>query len=393
MFDPSTAIIQDAKVTFLGVEFNTTGDIKDKPDRASETVTLGDGSRYAMTNGQGFDISVPIVGTIPDMLRILQLFYATRFGRALAPSSFVVSALDLSSDVLTVNNHPFTTGDAVTPRWDETGPTASGGFAKHTAVWVHVIDSNTFTLHRSQADANANTNKINFTAAGIGDLLICGQLTLKVSRRAGGDGVARTYKNVAIMKLPTITLAGGKRFFSGELVFRAYPALGSVPTDGAAAFYTETTEAFTSPSWDATKILGAQQLTIQTDGASPWDNIANEMGVELSFEPQVKPQASGVWPRASDQMSGFKVTAKIVPLGFGVSDYAALVNEVLGKQLKGVTLFVYDGLFDWFLYGATLVSTEAVQFSYENRVLPALTFEALRNPSAPNYPPYGVALD
>lgn len=88
-----------------------------------------------------------------------------------ATPTFLPGAINVGSDEITVNDHPYATGDQV--YWDSTGalPTVAGdALASETPYYVAVVDVNTITLHRSAAGAEATppTDQINFTGTGGG---------------------------------------------------------------------------------------------------------------------------------------------------------------------------------------------------------------------------------
>jgi len=77
------------------------------------------------------------------------------------------SAVNTSTEVITVNNHSYATGDAVI--YNNGGGASIGGLTSGALYYVRKTGANTFTLHPTLADANANTNTINLTGTGNND--------------------------------------------------------------------------------------------------------------------------------------------------------------------------------------------------------------------------------
>lgn len=76
------------------------------------------------------------------------------------------------TDVVTVTGHTFQTGEMATvyPAADATLP---AGLTANKPYFIRVIDANTFTLHATDIDAQANTNVVDITSTGTGTFYIC----------------------------------------------------------------------------------------------------------------------------------------------------------------------------------------------------------------------------
>ena len=83
------------------------------------------------------------------------------FAGGLAQAFTAVAA----TDVCTATAHGFVTGDMVSVFSSATLP---AGLASNVIYYVRAIDANTFTLHRTSVDAQANANIVDITDAGTG---------------------------------------------------------------------------------------------------------------------------------------------------------------------------------------------------------------------------------
>lgn len=390
-FNPAQRISLDAYPAFRGVPFHAKDKISDKPMRKAERFMLANGREVAFAGDVGYEAEVPVVSPFATLLPFFQQFSAMRYGQVNAPHSFLVESVDLTSNVVTITAHPFLTGDILYPRWEETPPTATPVLAAGTAIYVFKIDANTFTLHADSSAASAGTGAQDFTALGTGAWWLAHQFPLVINRRSG---VARTYLNAAVQKLPMLKLNGGQLFWDGPMAWNCYPKIGAAVSEANAAFFTEAPAAYTSPAWDGSAVLTAQNLTLSWGGSAPWASFFGEEGVQISFEPKwaSKGIGNGVFPRTADILEGFKVTAKVKPIGITVPQLAALFAEQLGSQLSLANdLVITVGGKTITLYGAVIPDPQATIFSVKDSVSPELTFEALGNATSDNRPPFLIA--
>ncbi len=79
-----------------------------------------------------------------------------------------INSVDTSGETVTTeNSHGYTTGDAVTLYSPGTIP---GGLSSSTTYYVKVTSNTTFSLHNSQADAEAGSSSVDLTGAQSGDV-------------------------------------------------------------------------------------------------------------------------------------------------------------------------------------------------------------------------------
>jgi hypothetical protein len=115
------------------------------------------------------------------------------------------SAVNVSTDVITINNHPFETGDRLTYTQDIA---PIGGLTTATVYYAIRIDTNTFKLATNLSNANAGT-AINLTSIGSGSShsLQGIQATATVQHSAGAvTGVTITDSGSAYASTPTLTI-------------------------------------------------------------------------------------------------------------------------------------------------------------------------------------------
>src|SRR3989449_3027516 len=107
-----------------------------------------------------------------ENLSVLWPYASTVLGSLIAPQSQAVTGLNTATDVLTITPHGFATADPVLLHVSTGGalPTSAPQVDSLTTYYVRAIDANTFTLHPTAVDANANTNPVNFSVAGTGTL-------------------------------------------------------------------------------------------------------------------------------------------------------------------------------------------------------------------------------
>lgn len=390
-YNPTLPLRLDAYPVFRGTSFHAKGNITDKFMRDADRFTLQSGREIGFSKSVIGDVTVPVVAPVATLVPLLQYYSSLRFGMAVAPYQFLVETINTTTDIVTITAHPFAAADAVYLRAEETFPTlGTGSLDNGTVYYVGNITTNTFKLYTNSTHATAGSGAslVDFSAAGTGAMWVAREFPLVINRRSG---VARTWLNAAPIKFPSLTANGGKLFWEGDLGFRAYPKIGGAIADGLAAFYTEATAAYTSPTWDASGILTTQTLTAAWGGSAPWSAMFGENGAAITFEPQLKEQGNGVWAHVTDSLEGFKCTIRLKPIGITVPQLAALFTEMPGAQLTANNLVLTFGGYTWTFYNATLVTPKEVIFSAKDTVSPELEFEAFGNATSDNKPGFLIA--
>ena len=387
-FDIADFTSLDAYPAYRGVNLHAKGNIEDDPEREAKDFALQNGRMINYAAGILYRLKVPVVAPLASLIPLYQHLAKTRYGSAIAPAMFLVEAINTTTEILTITAHPFVDEDVVYVTWGETAPTLSAGsLSRTTAYYVNNLTADTLSLHPTANDASANTAAINFTAAGTGGFWLTRQFPLVVNRRTD---VARTYLNAMPVKYPGLDLNGGELFWNGNLEWACYPKRGAAVADAAAAFYTEGSAAYTSPTWDTAGILTSQDVSLAW-GAAPFDAFFGEEGVSLSFEPQFAKKGNGIFPHATDILTGCKVTAKVKPIGLTVPQFMALFAEQLGAQLTSNNMVITVGGYTITLYAAQLKSPKSLTFSQKDGLCPELEFEAMGNATSDNKPPFLIA--
>lgn len=372
-YDPANTVIISGHTEFRGVAHHAKGDVTETPIRTMETFKLGaSGRKVSQVKTIGYEVTVPIVAPFADLVPILKHWSQSHFGRALAPHQYLISEVDGTG--IAVTGHTLANGSAVYLCWDEVAPTISGGALSKTTVYYFRADgANAGSLHLSEADANAGDDPINFTGAGVGGFWLAHEFPLYVHRRSG---VKRTYHNAVVKKLPTIKIVGGEQVFSGDLVFRVYPQIGSAPSSGSAAFWTESNNVYVPATYDPNSAITAGPLNAEW-GAAPFDDMLSENGWTLDLEPTVKEFGNGIWPEVSGRLTEFKATVKGTPMGITRPQYEARVAEILGAHLALSTFSLWFG--DSWLFtfeGMGLSEQSKTMLSTENAHIGELTWVA-----------------
>jgi hypothetical protein len=391
MFNPADLKNITGHTTHRGVSHNARGDIREEPIQPRENFRLtATGRNKKLVSQLGFRISVPIVAALADLIPLLQTYQNARFGRVMGPEMLRVSALNLATNVITIEDHGISTATEVMVAVDEAAPTlASGSLSTSTLYYFRAADADTGTLHPTANDATNNTNPIDFSAAGTGDWWICVQRTLTLHRNTG---VKRTYRNVIVERFPTLVAGGGKLIMTGDLVFRALPGWGYSP-DGTdtVPFYSEANEAYTPPAWSSGATLTGPALTDAAWGASaPWSGIRSEGGWQFEFAPTLSDLDDGVWPAGAMILDEFAVTAKGRPLGITKPQYDAAMAEDLGALVTGDDLEVTFAGYTLTLKEAIL-DPAATIFSPTNRMVSELTWTAHGAGGTDMAPPFTIA--
>lgn len=179
-----------------------------------------------------------------------------------------ISSVDTGTEIITWStNHGLTTGELIT----STGGTWPTGVTANAAYYVNALTATTFALYTTYADAIANTNKVNLTAAGSGTRTMR-RLVLATKINEGLDATtpfqftAATTTITAIAKL-NFTLANANLIQATTIL--GGPSIQSMPTVPASS---TTTTVTASPAADN---VGA---------TFSWTNLASASVYQLQFQ-------------------------------------------------------------------------------------------------------------
>jgi len=315
-----------------------------------------------------------------ENLSVLWPYASTVLGSLIAPQSQAVTGLNTATDVLTITAHGFATADPVLLHVSTGGalPTSAPQVDNLTTYYVRAIDANTFTLHPTAVDANANTNPINFSVAGTGTLYVDKDLPLTIWTFAG---VKLVLFNAAITKMPALNLSATKTII-GNVEFEAFLRNG-VDWSNATARWQITNAALTDTTFDPANIL-TQPYTAAWGVTAPWSSFQTREGWVVDFNLALEAVMTDALGTVSRRLQGIDVTAKATPAGIDESQLLAalLLQDVgakRGRSLSGANLLLSGANANAYvqLYGAALKA--AVQnFSAGQPRMGELTWFATR---------------
>lgn len=388
-FSPADIIVSPGFATFRGSVIFAQGNMTERRVRKSDLKTLGNnGTQIARVSELGWLITIPVHVPFSTLVPWLQHYQHTSWGRVVAPHVLPVSAIDLTSNQLTIAAHGLTTADAVLQGFDEVSPTSAPAVTKRAVVYAKAVDADNVTLHDSGPHATAGSNVQDFTVAQTsGAFWLTHEAPLTVQRRTG---VLRTYRNVQVVEFPKLTCAGGELAWTGNLVIQAFPGYGKVPADGDSAFWTETATDYADPAWDASYALTLPASAAW--GAAPWDVLDSESGWEVMFKPTLKDLHSGTWPIATRTLTGFEVTVKGKPLGITRPQFEAVFQEAVGGQISRARNFVLTvNGYTITVYGAALITDPDLIYSVTDSAIGEMTWTGLGTATNDNKPAFAIA--
>ena len=107
----------------------------------------------------------------------------------IASHTFATGAVNTGTDVITITGHSFSTGELVYHTTTGT-PIQYDTTEDLTQAWVRDLSANTLALYPTEADANADTNRLDLTGVGSGTLkLTSNRVNLAAHGLSGGEGV------------------------------------------------------------------------------------------------------------------------------------------------------------------------------------------------------------
>jgi hypothetical protein len=316
-----------AIATYRGATFHSKGEIKLTPEvRTFDIMASRFGKVDERQDAIGFKVSFEPAGEW-ESLSTLYPYASTELGSLIAPQSFAVTGLDLDTEVFTTATHGFTSGDAVMLHMSVGGtfPTSNPQVDAATIYYVKVINTTTFTLHPTSADAVAGTNAITFSVAATGTLYVDRDWPL-VIHTIGGTKI--TLHNAAVTKMPNISASPIKTLLR-EVEFSGFLRNGYSRAT-ANSIYTVEAAAFSDVTFDPANIKTVP-FTAAWGSAAPWSSISTEEGWDIEFDmklDEVKDDNEGM---RSMRLSSLAVSAKCIPIG--VSE--AQLLDKLGLQGTG----------------------------------------------------------
>jgi len=299
-------------------------------------------------------------------------------GSLATPNSLAVSAINTTSNQLTVTAHGLATADDVLVHMSTGGTMpalASGTLSNSTRYYVKVVDANTLTLHVDAAAATAGTGALDFTDSGTGTLYVDRDYPLVIHTFSG---VKLTLHNAAITKMPGIN-AQATDTLLGDVEFEAFLRNGANWSD-ANSRWTIAAVALSDTSFNPTQIL--TQGYSGAWGAAPWDSWQTKAGFSVNFETAWEDVTSDALGVVTKRLKSLKVTAKAQPLGFTeqqILEKLLIQNTgaVRGRSLSGADLNIAGTGVYIRLYGAAL-KTGPQNFSSGNERVGELEWVSTR---------------
>jgi hypothetical protein len=316
-----------------------------------------------------------------ESLPVLWPYASTLLGSLIAPASTLVSAINTTSNELTATAHGLTTADAVLVHVDTGGtlPAATPALSNKTTYFVRVIDANTVTLHPTASDATGNTNVIDLTAAGTGNLYVDRDWPLVIHTFAG---IKLTLFNAAVTRMPNISLSAVKTLI-GTVEYEAFLRNGT-EWSNATARWQITNEALSDTTFDPANIK--TQPYVGAWGSAPWDAFDTKEGFEFSFPMQLDPVTDDSLGVVTRRLRSLEATLQAQPIGLDENQVLTKMalqdtGAVRGRSLSGDNLLVSGtGVFVQ-LYGAAL-KTSALNYSAAQDRVGQLEWAATRTFSA-----------
>jgi hypothetical protein len=348
-----------ALVQYRGQSFYAKGNIK----LTSNKQTFGiEADRYGKVDERVADeelkVSFEPAGEF-EALSVLYPYAATLLGSLVTPSSLLVSSINTTNEQLTVTAHGLATGDDVLVHVDTGGslPTATPALATGTRYWVRNIDVNTVKLYSTSGDAGADTNPINFSAAGTGNFYLDRDWPLVIHTFSG---TKLTLHNAAVTKMPAVSLSAVKTLF-GTVEFEAFLRNGANWSD-ANSRYTLAPAALSDTTFDPANIK-TQPYSAGWGVTAPWSAFVAKEGFEVEFNLGLEAVTADSIGIVSRRLKGLEVTCKCAPMGISEQDVLAKLllqdtGAARGRSLSGSNLLISGTGVYVQLYGAALKATE-----------------------------------
>lgn len=221
-------------------------------------------------------------GQILEVDNVVNRYAAARTGEIINVERYRLSIND-GTDVLTTQQlgadaaHLLADGDEVMVSALISMP---GGLSRTTRYYARVtgLSGTTLSLHPTEADAKAGTNKVDITSAGQGAILhVTRALTLWTA-----NGLKLKYWNVGLVKMPQLRVTAGQTLL-GEMGFQAFVRNGQMPDDPDNRYYVADIEDCPDVSFDPGNIY-TDSPTLTWNIGAPWeDGLATKAGATVDF--------------------------------------------------------------------------------------------------------------
>lgn len=327
-------------------------------------------------NNRLVSVTFTPVGVFTEaQLAVLYPFRSYQFGQYNTPV-INISAVDTVDDKLTVTGHGLVAGTGVRIGGRSSGATVPTGTTENSLYFAGVVDADTVTLHTSEADAIAGTNKLNMTSTGTGPLAVVVNSPMVIHTI---DGERLVLHNAGCVEQPSLNLTAIDSPF-GQAKYEGYSINGST-WDTANSVYTLTDAPLVLPDLDPSEIPTVPYTV-------DWDSIISGMqpreAIGVTFPMQLgdlMSDADGIHGRSIQSIAA---QAQFLPINTSMQD---LLDELAiqgtgaarGQDIPGADLNIYGPSNNPYLriYGASLLGLPTAQGTNEDRI-GQLTFASKR---------------
>lgn len=370
----ATIIGGPALVTYKGQTFYSKGDISiSGAIEAFAIETSIHGQLEERESGAPVSVSFVPAGEW-EALAVLWPYQAPIPGQSIVRVRDV-DTVDTVNDELDIAAHPFRTEGPVRvfPVGVGVMPT---GITAGQLYYARSVTADSISLHPTAADATADTNRVDITAAGTLPIRVVEQEPLVIHTL---DGKVITFHVAAVTQQPDIAAATTETLI-GQVTFECFRKAGEEATTDN-SFWTITSAALSDTTFDPASII-TQAYSGAWGGAVPWDDFSSKNGFRFSFPVNlaaIEDDACGVVGRryvsgqatCTAQPTNVDESALLTKLGLqaaGAGRGRRLVGDNLNVSAAGVYIR---------LYGATLRSGPQ-QFSSQNDRIGDLNWAAAR---------------
>ena len=274
-----------------------------------------------------------------------------------------ITGVNAADDELTVVNHRLRAG---APFRCATFGTLPTGLNDDDLFYAGVVDEDTITVHTTEADAIAGTNKVALTNNGVGESTIIEQEPLVIHTLTGRK---LTFHVAAVSQMPDF-IGSATATLIGSVTFEIFRKNG-VAASTADSRYAIADEAIdlSAEGFDPAGIV-TQPYTGSWGAVAPWDSFSTKGGFAVSFPMQltaIEDDACGVIGRRLTSV-GAEVRAQ--PTNANESAMLAALKlqgagAGRGRRIAGENLNIVGTGVYLRIYGAALRSAPQV-FSSQN---------------------------
>ena len=294
-----------------------------------------DTDRYGPLDQRSLDNSIALtltpIGVWSDaVIDVLWRWRNPTIGQLVTPV-YDIDSIDLTSDVVTlVGSLGPRIGCPVLASSFGTLPAGLDGATLYYAGCPDTDTPNEITLHATEADAIAGTNKINVTGAGTGDHTLIEQEPV-IIWTAGNRKI--TFHNGAVVGMPPIRFSARETLI-GQVRFEMFRKNNAAWSDADSLFTIEKAALNVTPPDPADIPTQPYELAW---GASPWDAFRCREAVEFTPNLALTPVETDQLGTVGRKISGLSATATGRPDGFSEQQLLDILAMQGGTAGRGVS--------------------------------------------------------